>query len=198
MLRNGYVYAMARLCERPGCSVPADVSYGIDPEHLEVWLDTFGNPNTSRAGVLCLRHANAMVVPLGWMLDDRREIAPRLFPSPVVANSAAEPLQRPRRSARSARSHVTDDTLQLELDADAVAAIPEDPAPGTVAASSNEEPAAQPAGELESDPNSDGESVVPWQPVFDQRDDLSGLLRTRGSLLSRAFNGVPRDAIRES
>ena len=35
--------------------------------------------------------------------------------------------------------------------------------------------------------------VLPWQPVFDQTDDLKGLLKARGRLLSRAFHGVGAD-----
>ena len=34
---------------------------------------------TMRAGALCQRHADTLVVPRGWTLDDRRERAPRLF-----------------------------------------------------------------------------------------------------------------------
>ena len=80
---------MARLCERPGCSQTAEVMYGIDAEHLVVWIQSLEGAVTYRAGVLCRRHADAMVVPLGWMLDDRREAMPRLFkpreaPAPAV------------------------------------------------------------------------------------------------------------------
>jgi hypothetical protein len=37
------------------------------------------------------------------------------------------------------------------------------------------------------------DEVLPWQPVFDERDDLKGLLKARGRLLSRAFNGFAAD-----
>src|ERR1051325_6826293 len=99
---------MTRLCERPGCSQVAELTYGFDADHLMVWIDSFEGVVTGRSGVLCRRHADAMVVPLGWMLDDRREAAPRLFRSP--AQTAAMP--RPRRT--STRHH-RDDTEQLEL-----------------------------------------------------------------------------------
>jgi hypothetical protein len=65
---------MGRLCERPGCSEEASIAYGFDVDRLLVWLairDPDGDP--MRAGSLCLRHANSMVVPQGWTLDDRRE-----------------------------------------------------------------------------------------------------------------------------
>lgn len=144
---------MGRLCERPGCSQPAEVMYGIDADHLTVWIEPFdGTPATSyRAGVLCRRHADAMVVPLGWMLDDRREPVPRLF-KPREPD-APPPPTRPRRPR--ARRHA-DETGQLELDAAAVAAA-------------------------------EDTETAEWKPVFDQADDLGGLLTASSPLLSRAF-----------
>ena len=56
------------------------MSYGFDADRLLVWLaprDADADP--LRAGGLCRRHADAMVVPQGWTLDDRREVTPRLF-----------------------------------------------------------------------------------------------------------------------
>ena len=73
---------MGRLCERPGCSEVAAIAYGFDVDQLLVWLaprDPDAEP--LRAGSLCRRHADAMVVPRGWTLDDRREARPRLFRS---------------------------------------------------------------------------------------------------------------------
>lgn len=70
---------MRRLCERPGCAAPAEVSYGIDNAHLLVWLDNSHVPEREHAGRLCRRHANALVVPRGWTVDDRRQPIPQLF-----------------------------------------------------------------------------------------------------------------------
>lgn len=88
------------------------MTYGFDAEHLMVWIDAYERVVTDRAGVLCRRHADAMVVPLGWMLDDRRDPVPRLFKSPPQPTNAAP---RPRRTANH---HRRDDTEQLELVAD--------------------------------------------------------------------------------
>ena len=44
--------------------------YGIDAEQRVVGIQSLEGAVTYRAGVLCRRHADAMVVPLGWMLDD--------------------------------------------------------------------------------------------------------------------------------
>jgi hypothetical protein len=168
---------MARLCERPGCSVPAEVSYGFDADHLVVWLDVFGGMLSARSGVLCLRHANAMVVPLGWMLDDRREPVPRLFRSPATDEVPKRRIARQGRAQRATQ----DDTEQLLLDAALVATIVED------------EPATELEVTVDVDPPVTVDGVQPWQPVFDQQDDLHGLLKTRDSLLARAFNGTPRN-----
>ena len=180
---------MARLCERPGCSSPAEVSYGFDADHLVVWLDTFGGVLSTRSGVLCLRHANAMVVPLGWMLDDRREPVPRLFRSPPMAD---EPLKR-RRAPRAGRP-AQDDTEQLFLDPVLVAAIPEDDTEATPLSADVvvPEPEFEPEDVVALDEPEPVDGTQPWQPLFDTDDDLSGLLQARGRLLSRAFRGAPR------
>jgi hypothetical protein len=134
--------------------------YGIDAEHLVVWIESLDGTVSYRAGVLCRRHADAMVVPLGWMLDDRREPVPRLFKTKET--TAATP--RPKRQ----RSHTPrDETGQLTLPGPEVELVAE--------------PVAEPVAAESTEPS------APWKPVFDQRDDLDGLLTARSPLLSRAF-----------
>src|SRR3954465_7977361 len=99
---------MARLCERPGCSQVAEMTYGFDADHLMVWIDSYDRVPIDRAGVLCRRHADAMVVPLGWMLDDRRDPVPRLFRSP-----AQQTLTTPRHRRASAPQRHDIEQLQL-------------------------------------------------------------------------------------
>lgn len=70
---------MRKLCERPGCGAPAEVSYGIDNASLTVWVDNRAILEREHAGRLCRRHADALVVPRGWTLDDRRQAIPQLF-----------------------------------------------------------------------------------------------------------------------
>lgn len=158
---------MARLCERPGCSQPAEVTYGIDAEHLVVWIESLDGAESYRAGVLCRRHADAMVVPLGWMLDDRREPVPRLFKTRETPAAAPRPRRHRAHAAR-------DETGQLSLT---------DPERVDAAEPAAAEPsiATQVAARVEDSP------TEPWKPVFDQRDDLDGLLTARSPLLSRAF-----------
>ena len=144
------------------------MTYGFDAEHLMVWIDSYDRVSTDRAGVLCRRHADAMVVPLGWMLDDRRDPVPRLFKAPAQSTVAAP---RQRRVSR----HHRDDTEQLELGADIVVAGFDD------VTNASEELDATPEPE-----------IMPWKPAFDQTDDLDGLLEARGPLLARAFGGQGR------
>ena len=98
---------MGRLCERPGCSEPASVAYGMRAEDLVFWLDTLRPDTYQSSGVLCQRHADSMVVPKHWTLDDLRDPVPRLFRPPASMPAAAPP---PRR-----RTSTADDTEQLLL-----------------------------------------------------------------------------------
>ncbi|MEY2446187.1 MAG: hypothetical protein QOC57_1286 [Ilumatobacteraceae bacterium] len=144
------------------------MTYGFDADHLMVWIDSYDRVATGLAGVLCRRHADAMVVPLGWMLDDRRDPVPRLFKTQAAPTLVAP---RPRRTY----SHHRDDTEQLRLGVDAVVKEME----AVAEAVDDEPPLADPV-------------VLPWKPLFDQTDDLGGLLEARGPLLSRAFSGKGR------
>jgi hypothetical protein len=148
------------------------MTYGFDADHLMVWIDAYERVNTDRAGVLCRRHADAMVVPLGWMLDDRRDPVPRLFKAPAQPTPA---MPRQRRASR----HHRDDTGQLELGADVAVVELEVLATETEL---RDAPRERPA-EID---------VMPWKPAFDQTDDLDGLLEARSPLLARAFGGQGR------
>jgi hypothetical protein len=147
------------------------MTYGFDAEHLMVWIDSYDRVAVDRAGVLCRRHADAMVVPLGWMLDDRRDPMPRLFRTPAQPPTA---VPRQRRSP----NHRRDDTEQLELGADLIEGATIDGQDDDV-----HDVGGSPVGDTE---------VLPWKPTFDQTDDLDGLLEARGPLLARAFGGQDR------
>ena len=69
------------------------------PEDLLFWLAPLADALTPDPNVLCRRHADAMVVPLGWTLDDRRELQPRLFkPRQPVATAAPAPARRKKKA----------------------------------------------------------------------------------------------------
>src|SRR5215468_10077720 len=87
---------MARLCERPGCGENASVAYGFDAERGTVWLEPLRPSAGPTGGVLCRRHADAMVLPKGWWLQDRRSDATLFTPAAVPSG----PTYRPRRPRR--------------------------------------------------------------------------------------------------
>jgi Protein of unknown function (DUF3499) len=208
-----------RLCERPGCSDPAGVQYGVDMSQLLLWLEPLAGDPEYGWGALCRRHADAMVVPRGWSLDDRREPVPRLFRSQPT--EPTEPKRRTRR-ARAAKVAVPPTPLPIEpqpvappLPAapaapaaparPAAAALPAaarptaarpapaapavrvvDPLPQTVAADNAAAAAAIVAA------TAPGGIPRPWQPVFDDTDELAGVLQATSPLLRRAFLGTPQ------
>lgn len=154
------------------------------PEDLLFWLAPIRDAPTEDPSVLCRRHADAMVVPRGWTLDDRREATPRLFkPRPASNGAKAAPARRGRRAPAEVTAGARPEQLQI----DGTGEIPRPNAP--VAASIDElhEPDLSPAATNEpTDPNG------PWQPDFDVDDDLGGLLDVESPLLARAFRGTGR------
>ncbi len=159
---------MQRLCGRPGCSDVASVTYGMRPEDLVFWIDALPDPVADDAAVLCRRHADAMVVPRGWTLDDLRDPDLHLFRPPLPAPTPRQRAPRQRRAPAIGE--------QLEL------GVQPDTSPDV------EPPAADDATE-------DGDADVgPWAPSFDEADDLDGLLSARSPLLSRAFRTAERSA----
>jgi hypothetical protein len=157
---------MERLCGRPGCSDRASVVYGMRPEDLVFWIDALPDPVEPGAGVLCLRHANTMVMPRGWTLDDLRDPELRLFRPPLPAPTARTRASRPASAPRAGEQLQFGDVEEPQVAAD--------PAPEVVAA--------------------DDVDAGPWTPSFDEADDLDGLLSARGPLLSRAFRTAERPA----
>jgi len=153
------------------------------PEDLIFWMDALTGVDDADVNVLCARHADAMVVPRGWTLDDRRESALRLFkPRP-----GGEAPSRPR-TRRPRPSHEHDDTVQLQIDGTGeIARPPTDAIDGAA-----EEASAGQDGDVGDDGEVGEVPAVPWQPDFDAEDDLDGLLEVSSPLLARAFRGTGR------
>ena len=178
----------------------------MNPAKRSVILDNFIGADTKVPNVLCKTHADRLKMPKDWLLDDRREANPRLF---RVATTAE---QKPSRDQTSATGHrrksrpfpkpesfdtvptprpvvapepepVVEVVQPLEPEPVVVEAI-EVEAPG-VAAEVVEEVVAEvaPTDEPELEPT----QAMPWKPRFDQEDDLDGVLKPKGRLLSRAF-----------
>ena len=115
---------MQRLCGRPGCSDAASVVYGMRAEDLVFWIDALPDPLEEGAGVLCLRHADSMVVPRGWTLDDLRDPDLHLFRPPLPAPTLRTKVPR------SSRGHAVGEQLRLGEGEDPTPGIEPDPEPG--------------------------------------------------------------------
>lgn len=144
------------------------------PEDAVFWISTIEEAPYPDPSVLCLRHADAMVVPRGWTLDDRREDTLRLF-KPKDPGADADPARR-RRSRRTRRAAPE----QLQIDGTG-----ETPRP-TVDVHDDDR-----HHDDERDAG-DERGAAPWQPDFDADDDLDGLLEVSSPLLARAFRGTDR------
>lgn len=189
---------MPRRCDRPGCSAPAEVAYGFDLDRVVIWLDAVDPELVERvnAAILCRRHADALQPPRGWFLDDRRDARPRLF-RPADDASPASGAPRPRSRRRDRRDRTADATEELPLFAADGVAYEDGPSERQVGGSNPAAggPAAAADGTSRTGPEAIHDTAaLPWTPVFDQTDDLGGVLDARGPLLARAFGnrGRPR------
>lgn len=139
------------------------------PTDLVFWIAPIESTPPPDARLLCQRHADAMVVPRGWTLDDRREGALRLF---SVRSAQAAPTDRARRRVRP----VGERPEQLQIDGTGEIHRPDtDSVPDSA-----------------DDSEATTEPVSEWQPEFDHDDDLGGLLEVNSPLLARAFRGTDR------
>ena len=162
------------------------------PEDLLFWVDAIHHADGHDPRVLCRRHADAMVVPRGWTLDDRREPHPRLFRSPADATGS---IARPRRRRSTSASALRERVEQLELEAAEVEAGRTNGAfdDGDAAVDPDVDIDIDIDIDIDTDGDTDADSPAPpWAPVFDSDDDLDGLLHVDSPLLARAFRGTGR------
>jgi len=164
---------VAQQCERPGCAQPATVEYIIDPHSLLLTLQNYEVVGDERRSALCITHGDRMSVPKGWSIDDRREDPPRLFKTPKsgVAPAKASAKKSVTESKQKKKPAVR--PMLFQTDKQVVEAVQEVQAP-----------AARP---VVRDADLEETKAMPWTPQFDRTDDLGGVLRPKGKLLSRAF-----------
>ncbi len=173
---------MSKLCERPGCSNRGAAEYGMIPEDLLFWIAPISAAPSDDRNVLCGRHADAMSVPRGWTLDDRREDVPRLFMAgrfesgdSAAPRAEAVAADGPLRTGRTAGDR----------------RYGRDRSPDIAGLGEFED-----ADDVQADVVTGGVDVrepeAPWEPSFDHDDDLDGLLEVSSPLLSRAFRGADR------
>lgn len=165
---------MAKQCERPGCKEPAVAAYFLDSAELLMTLENYMPIDGMQVNGLCRRHADALVVPRGWRIEDKRENIPRLFPvtasseKPKVKGASSKKTEPKKNRAKLPRPSIFDD-VKNEKKAEEI------PAPVAEVV-------------IEDDVELEETKAIPWSPQFDHTDDLGGVLRPKGRLLSRAFN----------
>ncbi len=167
---------MAQQCERPGCAQPAAVEYIIDPQRLLLTLQNYEVVKDERRSALCATHGDRMSVPKGWSIDDRREDPPRLFKTAKsgVAPEKASAKKSATESKQKKKPVVRPMLFQAEKQVvEEVQEVQKVQAPVT-------RPVVRDADLEET-------KAMPWTPQFDRTDDLGGVLRPKGKLLSRAF-----------
>jgi len=150
-------------------------------EDLVFWLDVLPERAEADAPVLCQRHADSMVVPRGWTLDDLRDPELHLFRPPLPAPTHRSRVPRPTRDP------AVGEQLQLGTELMSPPAV-EMPAPAIAVTT---DAMAVGEGDTSASPDTDAEPG-PWTPSFDEADDLDGLLVAHSPLLSRAFRTADR------
>ena len=70
---------MQRRCARPSCNDSASTTLAYDYANRTVWLDHLSDEAHPMTHDLCLRHADGLSVPRGWILQDRRTSVTPLF-----------------------------------------------------------------------------------------------------------------------
>ena len=147
----------------------------MNAQALLVTLENFAPVGNERRNCLCMKHADRLSVPRGWSIDDRRESVPRLFrpPAPVKLQRDATPSSGQRRKSRG-------DTVRPKLfDREVV----QETATATATA-----PAPAQVDEWEvRDDGLEETQAMQWKPSFYHTDDLGGILRPKGKMMSRAF-----------
>jgi hypothetical protein len=63
---------MTRQCAKPGCSAAASATLGYDYQQRITWLERLAAESHPMSYDLCDAHADALTVPRGWQLEDRR------------------------------------------------------------------------------------------------------------------------------
>ena len=164
---------MAQQCERPGCAQPATVEYIIDPHSLLLTLQNYEVVGDERRSALCITHGDRMSVPKGWSIDDRREDPPRLFKTPKSGVAPAKASAKKSATESKQKKKPVVRPMLFQTDKQVVEAVQEVQAP-----------AARP---VVRDADLEETKAMPWTPQFDRTDDLGGVLRPKGKLLSRAF-----------
>ena len=169
----------------------------MNPSKRSVTLDNFVEAVSKVPNVLCKTHADRLKMPKDWLVDDRREANPRLFrvAAPVEQKPTRDHTAGHRRKSRPFPKPESFDTVPTPRPVEARQAEPKMESLAEPVQHVEQTPAAvepvekvEPVEEVEvATPELEPTQAMPWRPQFDQDDDLDGVLKPKGRLLSRAF-----------
>jgi hypothetical protein len=181
--------------------LPGVVASSFERSTLTVVLTHYvGEVEEGSFNVMCTKHADALTVPRGWTIDDRREDPPRLFAAPEKKPAKKQESKDQTTSLARRRKARTTQSPKL-FDQFALVTKIEQPSPPVEEISHRvelviEEPVVeavveeivveQNVAEVREE-KVEQDATMAWKPQFDRTDDLGGVLRPKGKLLSRAF-----------
>ena len=71
----------SRTCAKPSCSVSASATLTYDYSGQTVWIEPLNPEAHPMRYDLCAEHADALKVPMGWVLKDLRAALPHAIAS---------------------------------------------------------------------------------------------------------------------
>ncbi len=186
---------MVERCSRFQCGAPATARVAFDALGCMVWIDRFDaagplDVSARGAGALCTRHADRLVPPRGWAVQDRRGPDLRLWSERPPERPAVTRAEHAAGSRAAAPAPVA--VLEPPLPFD-------DPEPHS---RSGTEPHSRSGTEPHSRPGTEPHSRPGTEPVSrpgtrtepdaaEEPDEIDRLLGTPSSpLLARAFNAA--------
>lgn len=75
----------SRTCAKPGCNTSASATLTYDYSARTAWVESLGSEAHPMRYDLCAQHANALRVPEGWALQDRRVRYPAALPDAIAS-----------------------------------------------------------------------------------------------------------------
>ena len=75
----------SRTCAKPGCNTSASATLTYDYAHRTAWVERLDAEAHPMSYDLCAAHADAMRVPQGWALQDRRVRYPAALPQSIAS-----------------------------------------------------------------------------------------------------------------
>jgi len=75
----------SRSCAKPGCNASASATLTFDYGARTAWIESLDSEHHPMRYDLCGDHADALRVPQGWALQDRRVRYPAALPTSLAS-----------------------------------------------------------------------------------------------------------------